>query len=175
MKTHKGKLIRENNTWAVVYINTDGSKLHLPLYPGPLPLPEGMGIDDYLYEGHEIDFVSIGDNGITQFAKPIIPRDRVSNNKIPTAEEILDILIPYKEDVSEEENLDSKEQNIQTLKDWVGLYVENVLKVASENATVMTLEEGFLDTVKGIWVTLPKKHTVNKDSILKSYPLDRIK
>lgn len=96
----------------------------------------------------------------------------MEENKIPTAEEFLN---NFRFEAGE--MIGNRDFDTMALyaKEFAKLHVEAALKAASENATTMTLEEGFLDTVKGIWVKYPKKYIVNKDSILNSYPLENIK
>jgi len=82
---------------------------------------------------------------------------------IPTAESIIDLLIPYKKDVSEEENLDSREQNITVIKAWCNLHREAALKAASEKAKVE-------------WEPVERpQDRIDKESILSAYPLTNIK
>ena len=48
-------------------------------------------------------------------------------NKIPSAEERLDILLQQKPNAPAEENKDSLKQNIEVLEDWVKLHVTKAL------------------------------------------------
>lgn len=88
-------------------------------------------------------------------------------DNIPTADEILNVLIPYKTNVSNEENEDSKKQNIECLKEWAKLHVEAALKVASEKAIAPNITWGNGAIVKNI--------KIDKNSILNAYPLENIK
>lgn len=90
---------------------------------------------------------------------------KMETDKIPTSEEILDILIPNKYNVSKEENEDSLKQNKETLIGWVELHIQEALKYASEKGTVIYV----MDDNRGCY------YQVCKESILKSYPLSKIK
>jgi len=87
---------------------------------------------------------------------------------IPTAESILDILIPFKDNVSKEENEDSLRQNKETLIAWVKLWCTEQAKVISENAEIKDIgdvgEDGWRE-----WMV------IDKESILKAFSLDNIK
>ncbi len=81
---------------------------------------------------------------------------------IPTAEDILDILIQQKNNVSIEENSDSHQQNISILKGWCWLHVEEALEQASIKA-----ELDLTDDYKGC--------TISKKTIVESYSEENIK
>ncbi len=88
---------------------------------------------------------------------------------IPTAEDILDILIQQKNNASIEENNDSHKQNIETLKKWCFLHVEEALRQASNKAKIdIIFKVGWSDIIKDI-------HEINKGSIINSYPEENIK
>lgn len=86
-------------------------------------------------------------------------------NNIPTAKEVLSLMIPYKEHVSKEENEDSEKQNEDILKDWVELHIKNALKKASEEAEVEAV--GSMNQISN--------YEVDKDSIINSYSREEIK
>lgn len=65
-------------------------------------------------------------------------------NKIPTAKEILELMIPQKEDVSEEENNDSQKQNEDILNVWCTLCAD----------AANTKEENII----GMGIIYPKGH-----------------
>jgi radical SAM superfamily enzyme len=83
------------------------------------------------------------------------------NNTLPTAEEILTILIPHKPDVSDEENLDSIKQNSVVLTGWLKLYLQAQLEAILENAKTIHRGYGYIE--------------VDLESIENAYPLDNIK
>lgn len=85
-------------------------------------------------------------------------------NNIPTAKEILSLMIPYKNHVSKEENEDSEKQNEEVLKDWVELHILSALKRASEEAELNTV--GSMMQVD--------HYEVDKESIINSYSRDEI-
>jgi len=93
-------------------------------------------------------------------------------NNIPTAEEILDILIPIKNNVSDEENEASLLQNKETLIGWCKLHCQAQARVIAET---IGNEYDFDGEFKS---KVNPKGIVNrkvKDSILNAYPLDNIK
>lgn len=92
-------------------------------------------------------------------------------NNIPSAEEILNILIPQKENVSKEENEDSLKQNIEVLKDWSKLHLEAQLKAILKN--VKTKEDySFCGNTGSEY---PPDTIVDRDSIINAYDLNNIK
>lgn len=157
----KGKLHKIEDTWIVEYSDYDFTGMpvvgtQIPLHPGPLPLPEGMGIDDYLYEGHEIDFVVVNGSslGIVEYAKPIIPKI-VPNNGIPTSEEFLNANWRGK----------GLKLNVNGLMiEFAKLHLESQAKAIYEKAKINMFQDN-----EGITVE------VDKDSILNAYSLDNIK
>jgi hypothetical protein len=86
----------------------------------------------------------------------------MEDNKIPSAEDILNILIPRKENVSEDENLDSLRQNADVLRGWVGLYIKDVLNAA---------ERRWRET--NTWE--PEHSYIISREIRTAYPLENIK
>ena len=111
-------------------------------------------------------------------AKEILSKHSKNYAKIPTAKEILDILIPFKENVSKEENEDSLKQNIGVLTDWVRLHCIEQARVISENVEadfepMGWLAEQHLSTpfIAGEDYEVP----VSRHSILNAYSLDLIK
>jgi hypothetical protein len=85
-------------------------------------------------------------------------------SKIPTAEDILDILIPQKKFVSNQENKDSLKQNVEVLKGWVALHIEAALKSVNDNVIIndYNIHEEYCPHV-------------DENSILNAYPLENIK
>jgi hypothetical protein len=91
-----------------------------------------------------------------------------------TAEEILDILIPFKANVSKEENEDSLKQNIEVLTGWVRLHCIEQARVISEKATLATEKVLWDDPKEGEDAYMDFK-VIDKNSILNAYSLDNIK
>jgi len=95
---------------------------------------------------------------------------------IPTAEAILDILIPFKDNVSSEENEHSLEQNIDVLIGWAKLHCIEQAKVISEKANVYQHSRDYKIGVKSKIVRQKIMISeVDKDSILNAYDLNNIK
>jgi len=174
----KGKLhkLNINNIWIVECSEYDYEGLPIvgqqfTIYPGPLPLPEGMGIDDYLYEGHEIDFVLISEEGM-RWAKPIIPREPYFIHKMlesMTAEEFDKRCTLF--------------FNHEKMIEFAKFHVEAALKAVAEKAKV-----NVVPTDEEPWEIIPEVITfedleynegimleVDKDSILNAYSLTNIK
>jgi hypothetical protein len=86
---------------------------------------------------------------------------------LPTAEEILTLLIPQKENVSKEENKNSIEQNIDILKGWATLHVEAALKAAKKKTYKKVNMRHYEDELY--------KDEILTNTIIKSYPLNNIK
>lgn len=152
---YKGKLHKTEDTWVVDYSDYDFTGMpvvgiQFPLYPGPLPLPEGMGIDDYLYEGHVIDFVTVSENGAVAYAKPIIPQIGVYQMSESMTAEEFDKRCPLF-------------FNSQKMIEFAKFHVEAALKAAAENVKI------------DCDPYYPEHEWVDKDSILNAYPLDNIK
>lgn len=87
-------------------------------------------------------------------------------NSIPTAEEIIALLIPQKENVSEEENEDSICQNKGILVAWAKLHVEAALEAAARKILFETIT----------YDSTGQDHKIiNRSSILNAYSQENIK
>lgn len=96
---------------------------------------------------------------------------------IPSAKNILSLLIPQKDNVSNEENQNSIEQNIEVLKDWVKLHVQEALTTASEQAkTADFYVFGNSEDENRIndYDLTGLKCSIDKESILNAYPDNKI-
>lgn len=113
----------------------------------------------------EQKIIKLDPSALIKYEIEVISKVTMETDKIPTSEEILDILIPNKYNVSKEENEDSLKQNKETLIGWVELHIQEALKYASEKGTVIYV----MDDNRGCY------YQVCKESILKSYPLSKIK
>lgn len=180
----KGKLHKIKDTWIVECSEYDFTGMPVvgqqyTIYPGPLPLPEGMGIDDYLYEGHEIDFVLISEEGM-RWAKPIIPRELIDKGAIPTAEEFV-----------RQFRRTNPIANAESVEHWMAQHCIEFAKLHLEAQAKAIYEKAKINVVpidEEGWEIIPEVITsedlednegimleVDEDSIFNAYPLTNIK